>query len=481
MLALGIILIYSFFFLFIILFSLGQLALIITFLNYRNKENHKITLNTYPNITIQLPIYNERFVIERLLDSISNLNYPKKKIEIQVLDDSDDDTSILVEQKVEKLISLGFTISQIKRKNRIGFKAGALQNGLIQAASEFILIFDADFIPEPDFLINTLPYFSNDKIGMVQTRWGHINPRESWLTRAQEIGLNCHFIIDQGGRAKGGFFISFNGTAGIWRKACIEDAGGWEADTLTEDLDLSYRAQMKSWQFKYCPEIISPAELPNVLSAVRSQQFRWIKGGVETSKKLIARLWNCNLPISVKLFGSLQLLNNYIYAFILLTGLLSVPLMLLKNKSMEFDLFFNWSGMLISVLIINFFYCFTAILIDKKNIIVSIKEILSAFPIAIIVSMGMSYHNSIAVLKGIQGQKTAFIRTPKFSEAQRENSYLKSQKNRQYLPEFLLFIYFLLAVIAELYFKDFGFLIYHLLMLSGFGFILYCAYEENLG
>jgi cellulose synthase/poly-beta-1,6-N-acetylglucosamine synthase-like glycosyltransferase len=481
MLALGIILIYSFFFLFIILFSLGQLALIITFLNNRNKENHKITLNTYPNITIQLPIYNERFVIERLLDSISNLNYPKKKIEIQVLDDSDDDTSILVEQKVEKLISLGFTISQIKRKNRIGFKAGALQNGLIQAASEFILIFDADFIPEPDFLINTLPYFSNDKIGMVQTRWGHINPRESWLTRAQEIGLNCHFIIDQGGRAKGGFFISFNGTAGIWRKACIEDAGGWEADTLTEDLDLSYRAQMKSWQFKYCPEIISPAELPNVLSAVRSQQFRWIKGGVETSKKLIARLWNCNLPISVKLFGSLQLLNNYIYAFILLTGLLSVPLMLLKNKSMEFDLFFNWSGMLISVVIINFFYCFTAILIDKKNIIVSIKEILSAFPIAIIVSMGMSYHNSIAVLKGIQGQKTAFIRTPKFSEAQRENSYLKSQKNRQYLPEFLLFIYFLLAVIAELYFKDFGFLIYHLLMLSGFGFILYCAYEENLG
>jgi len=481
MLALGIILIYSFFFLFIILFSLGQLALIITFLNNRNKENHKITLNTYPNITIQLPIYNERFVIERLLDSISNLNYPKKKIEIQVLDDSDDDTSILVEQKVEKLISLGFTISQIKRKNRIGFKAGALQNGLIQAASEFILIFDADFIPEPDFLINTLPYFSNDKIGMVQTRWGHINPRESWLTRAQEIGLNCHFIIDQGGRAKGGFFISFNGTAGIWRKACIEDAGGWEADTLTEDLDLSYRAQMKGWQFKYCPEIISPAELPNVLSAVRSQQFRWIKGGVETSKKLIARLWNCDLPISVKLFGSLQLLNNYIYAFILLTGLLSVPLMLLKNKSMEFDLFFNWSGMLISVLIINFFYCFTAILIDKKNIIVSIKEILSAFPIAIIVSMGMSYHNSIAVLKGIQGQKTAFIRTPKFSEAQRENSYLKSQKNRQYLPEFLLFIYFLLAVIAELYFKDFGFLIYHLLMLSGFGFILYCAYEENLG
>jgi cellulose synthase/poly-beta-1,6-N-acetylglucosamine synthase-like glycosyltransferase len=313
MLALGIIIIYSFFFFFIILFSLGQLALLITFLTYRNKENHKITLNTYPNITIQLPIYNERYVIERLLDSISKLNYPKNKLEIQVLDDSDDDTSIIVEQKVKKLIALGFTIAQIKRKNRIGFKAGALQNGLIQAASEFIVIFDADFVPDPDFLINTLPYFSNDKIGMVQTRWGHINPRESWLTRAQEVGLNSHFIIDQDGRAKGDFFISFNGTAGVWRKACIEDAGGWEADTLTEDLDLSYRAQMKSWKFKYCPEIISPAELPNLLSALRSQQYRWIKGGVETSIKLIAKLWNCDLPLSIKLFGSLQLLNNYIY------------------------------------------------------------------------------------------------------------------------------------------------------------------------
>ena len=199
----------------------------------------------------------------------------------------------------------------------------------------------------------------------------------------------------------------------------------------------------------------------------------------ETSKKLIARLWNCDLPLSIKLFGSLQLFNNYIYAFILLTGLLSVPLMLLKNKSMEFDYFFNWSGMLISVLIINFFYCFTAILMDKKNILASIKEMLSTFPIAIIVSMGMSYHNTIAVLKGIQGQKTAFIRTPKFSESKRENSYLKSQKIRQYIPESLLFIYFLLAAITELYFKDFGFLVYHLLMLSGFGFILYCAFKEN--
>jgi len=481
MLALGILIIYSFLFFFIILFSLGQLALLITFLTNRNKVNHKITLNTYPDITIQLPIYNERYVIERLLDSIANLNYPKNKLEIQVLDDSDDDTSRIAEQKVEKLIALGFKISQIKRKNRTGFKAGALENGLIQATGEYIAIFDADFVPDPDFLINTLPYFSNDKIGMVQTRWGHINPRESWLTRAQEIGLNSHFIIDQDGRAKGGYFISFNGTAGVWRKTCIEDAGGWEADTLTEDLDLSYRAQMKNWKFKFCPEIISPAELPNLLSAVRSQQFRWIKGGVETSKKLLPKLWNCKLPISIKLFGSLQLLNNYIYIFILLTALFSVPLMFLKNTSTEFDQFFNWSGMLIIILIINLFYCYSAILMDKKKIIESLKETMSAFPIAIIVSMGMSYHNSIAVLKGIQGHKTAFIRTPKISELKKESTYSETQKLKKYLPEFLLFIYFFLAAIAGLYFKDFGFLFYHLLMLTGFGFIIYCAYKEGSG
>lgn len=481
MLVLGIIILYSFFFLFILLFSLGQLALLTTFLANRNKTNPKIQLDTFPLITIQLPIYNERFVIERLMDSISNLNYPKNKFEIQVLDDSNDDTSAIVEQITGKLRALGFTISHIKRENRTGFKAGALQNGLTLATGEYIAIFDADFIADPDFLINTLPHFSHDKIGMVQTRWGHINPRESWLTRAQEIGLNSHFIIDQDGRAKGGYFISFNGTSGIWRKSCIENAGGWEADTLTEDLDLSYRAQMKGWKFNYCPEIISPAELPNLLSAIRSQQFRWIKGGVETSKKLMLRLWKCKLPLSTKLFGSLQLLNNYIYAFILITSLLSVPLMILKNTSTEFDQFFNWNTSLIIVLLINFLYCFTAILMDKKKTIDAIKEIISAFPIAIIVSMGMSYHNTIAVLKGIQGRKTAFIRTPKFNESIVENPYSNRQSMSKFIPEFLLFIYFFLAALAELYFKDFGFLIYHLLMLSGFGFVLFCAYDERSG
>lgn len=478
MIALAIIILYCFFFFFIAMFSLGQLALLITYLKNRKKEKPKVELSTFPKITVQLPIYNERFVIERLITAVSNLNYPKENLEIQVLDDSDDDTSILAAKLIGKLVRDGFTIQHITRENRIGFKAGALQNGLNLASGEFIAIFDADFIPHPNFLLNLLPYFNHERVGMVQSRWGHINPKESWLTRAQELALNCHFIIDQEGRSKGGYFISFNGTAGIWRKSCIEDSGAWEADTLTEDLDLSYRAQMKGWQFNYCSEMISPAELPNHLSALRSQQFRWIKGGVETSKKLLGKLWRCPLPFSTKLFGSLQLLNNYIYAFILLAALISVPLMILKNKNSDFIQFFNWSSMLISVLIINILYCYSTVLSDRKNYLSALKELITAFPIAVIVSMGMSYHNMIAVIKGVWGKKTPFIRTPKFNDINEFTPYSKKQKLSKYSPELLLFIYFTTASGLGIYYHDFGFLIYHGLTAFGFGYIFYRASIE---
>jgi cellulose synthase/poly-beta-1,6-N-acetylglucosamine synthase-like glycosyltransferase len=478
MIALAIIILYCFFFFFIALFSLGQLALLITYLKNRKKEKPKVELSTLPKITVQLPIYNERFVIERLITAVSNLNYPKENLEIQVLDDSDDDTSILAAKLIGKLVRDGFTIQHITRENRIGFKAGALQNGLNLASGEFIAIFDADFIPHPNFLLNLLPYFNHERVGMVQSRWGHINPKESWLTRAQELALNCHFIIDQEGRSKGGYFISFNGTAGIWRKSCIEDSGAWEADTLTEDLDLSYRAQMKGWQFNYCSEMISPAELPNQLSALRSQQFRWIKGGVETSKKLLGKLWRCPLPLSTKLFGSLQLLNNYIYAFILINAIISVPLMILKNRNSDFIQFFNWSSMLISVLIINILYCYITVLSDKKNYLSALKEIITAFPITMIVTMGMSYHNMIAVFKGVLGKKTAFIRTPKFNDTIEFKPYSKKQKLSKYSPELLLFIYFTTASCLGIYYHDFGFLIYHGLTAFGFGYIFYRATVE---
>ena len=213
--------------------------MLITFLLNRKKTTYVQQLEVFPQITIQLPIYNERFVIGRLMDSIAELNYPRNKLEIQVLDDSTDDTASIIRQRVKELCAEGLNIQHLRRLDRKGYKAGALQYGLDLASGEFLAIFDADFIPHPDFLLKTLPHFTNEKTGMVQTRWGHINAHQSWLTRAQEIGLNSHFIIDQEGRDKSGYFINFNGTAGIWRKSCIMEAGGWQSDTLTEDLDLS--------------------------------------------------------------------------------------------------------------------------------------------------------------------------------------------------------------------------------------------------
>lgn len=478
MLEISIILIYCFFFSFIVLFSIGQLALLISYLLNKKKESPSIDWKILPLITVQLPIYNERFVIARLLDSISRLNYPKESLEIQVLDDSTDDTGLIVEKKIKELSAMGLNIRHILRENRQGFKAGALQNGLQSASGEYVAIFDADFIPESNFLIKTIGYFTSDQIGMVQTRWEHINPKQSWLTRAQETGLNGHFTIDQIGRNRSGYFINFNGTAGIWRKTCIIDAGGWQSDTLTEDLDISYRAQMKGWKFNYQPEIMTPAELPEQLSAVRSQQFRWTKGGIETSKKLLVKLWKEKLLFKIKLFGSFHLLNNYIYAFILLSALSSIPLMFVKNMSDEFDQFFRWNTVLVVVVLINFLYCYISILIDNKNKVSALKESLTAFPIAIIISLGMSYHNTRAILQGIKGGKSIFERTPKLNKATEADPYLKKQKIDEYLPEVLLFSIFLLAVFCGLYFKDPGFLIYHGLMLAGFGTILYHAYTE---
>ena len=269
-----VLILYSVSMFFIALFSLGQLGLLILFLRNRKKKHAPLEHISLPQVTVQLPIYNERYVVKELLLAVAALNYPKEKLQIQVLDDSTDETRDICRRQVDLLSSRGFNIEYRHRHKRVGYKAGALQEGLRSAQGEFITIFDADFVPEPDFLVKTLPYFNNADTGLVQTRWGHINASQSWLTRVQELGLNGHFIIDQEGRDKSGLFINFNGTAGIWRKSCILDAGGWHYDTLTEDLDLSYRAQLKGWKLHYCADIVTPAELPFLLSSLRTQQFR---------------------------------------------------------------------------------------------------------------------------------------------------------------------------------------------------------------
>ncbi|MCK4898684.1 MAG: glycosyltransferase family 2 protein, partial [Anaerolineales bacterium] len=286
----------------------------------------------WPQVTVQLPIYNERYVVERLIESVAELDYPRNKLHIQVLDDSTDITQDIVSQLVAFQRIKGVNIEHIQRNNRRGYKGGALAYGMQTAKGNFIAIFDADFIPTPDFLKRTIPYFDKDSnTGCVQTRWGHLNRENSLLTRTQANGIDGHFIIEQETKSDGGLFLNFNGTAGIWRRKCIEDAGGWHHDTLTEDLDLSYRAQLLGWKIRYLPHITTPAELPEHISAFKSQQFRWAKGSIQTAKKLLGDLWQSSQPLVVKIEGTIHLTHYAVHPLMLINLLLILPLLLTEN------------------------------------------------------------------------------------------------------------------------------------------------------
>src|SRR5690606_5146345 len=299
-----IIVVYSVALLLIFMYALAQLNLLFNYLSARkhHKNSPKFDFSKeeeIPYVTIQLPVYNELYVMDRLLSNIAEMDYPKEKLEIQVLDDSTDESFEETAKHIEALRKTGLDIQHVTRKNREGFKAGALKEGLKIAKGEYIAIFDADFLPKKNWLKNTIPYFKDEEIGVVQTRWGHLNRDYSILTRVQAFALDAHFTLEQVGRNSKGHFINFNGTAGVWRKECILDAGNWEGDTLTEDLDLSYRAQLKKWKFKYLEEVETPAELPVVISAARSQQFRWNKGGAENFQKMAWRVLKSH-DISIK-------------------------------------------------------------------------------------------------------------------------------------------------------------------------------------
>jgi cellulose synthase/poly-beta-1,6-N-acetylglucosamine synthase-like glycosyltransferase len=321
----------------ILFYSLAQLNLLINYLKSEKGKKILPELNIsdpekVSYVTIQLPIYNEMYVMERLLENIAKINYPKKKLEIQVLDDSTDESVETTAQQIKKLQKSGLDIQHIRRENRTGFKAGALKEGLKSAKGEFIAIFDADFLPKEDWLLQTLPYFENKKIGVVQTRWGHINRDYSLLTSMQAFAIDVHFTIEQVGRNSKNHFINFNGTAGIWRKETILDAGNWDGDTLTEDLDLSYRAQLKNWEFKYLVDVETPAEVPAVISAARSQQFRWNKGGAQNFQKFSWKvLTSPNISLKTKIHSILHLLNSSLFINVLIASFLSIPVLYIKN------------------------------------------------------------------------------------------------------------------------------------------------------
>ncbi|MBT8287948.1 MAG: glycosyltransferase [Bacteroidia bacterium] len=482
----AVIIIYSLALILIFLYALAQLNLLVNYLTAKQKNSKAPKFNLenpdeIPFVTIQLPVYNELYVMDRLLDNIAKLDYPRDKFEIQVLDDSTDESLQSTARHIAQLQESGLDIKHVLRDDRTGFKAGALKEGLKTAKGEYIAIFDADFLPNPDWLKRTIPYFKDSEIGVVQTRWGHLNRNYSLLTKVQAFALDAHFTLEQVGRNSKGHFINFNGTAGIWRKRCIIDAGNWEGDTLTEDLDLSYRAQLKNWKFKYLEEVETPAELPVVISAARTQQFRWNKGGAENFRKMLWRILKSkNVPFKTKLHGILHLLNSSMFLFVLIVALLSIPMLYIKNEYAYLKTYFiAMSFFVVSTLI--FFICYWFMFkrtygSGTKSFIQYIVMFITFFSIA----MGFSLHNSIAVLEGHLGKKSEFIRTPKFnisslSDSWKGNKYLKKGLSAHVIIEGLLVLYFGFGLYSAFVVGDqggdFGLFPFHLMLFFGFGFV----------
>lgn len=366
---------------------------------------------TLPAVTVQLPIFNEKYVVERLIDATARLDYPKDRLWIQVLDDSTDDTKAAAERSVKFWRDRGIQITHIHRTDRSGYKAGALRNGLQYSNTPFVAILDADFVPSGDFLRKLMAGFTDDRVGVVQARWGHLNRNYSMLTRAQAVLLDGHFVIEHTARNRTGRFFNFNGTAGAWRRACLEDAGGWEHDTLTEDLDLSYRAQLRGWRFVYLPEIVVPAELPSEIHGFKSQQHRWAKGSIQTAIKLGWRIAKADVPLRVKAEGVSHLCANFCYPILLLLTITLFPGLWLRTHVLApgagtwFDILLFSSA----TLSIFAFYLTAQREVDPQNWWKRVIEL----PMVFALGIGLAINNSIAVFEALIGHESPFVRTPK--------------------------------------------------------------------
>ncbi|CAM4523712.1 cellulose synthase family protein [Corallococcus exiguus] len=382
------------------------------FLYYRHKfklPTPNGTLKVLPKVTIQLPIFNEMYVVERLVESVCRIDYPRELLEIQLLDDSTDETCGIARACVERHRQKGHDIVYIHRVNRQGFKAGALENGLKLASGEYVAVFDADFVPSPDFLMRTVPFFADAKVGMVQVRWGHLNREFSILTQAQSIFLDGHFIIEHTARNRAGCFFNFNGTAGIWRRTTIGDAGGWQHDTLTEDLDLSYRAQLKGWQFIFLPEVISPAEVPVDMNAFKSQQHRWAKGSIQTAKKLLPTILKSDLPLLVKREAFFHLTNNMAYLLmVLLSVLMPISMVVRFQHGLYGTLFLDLPFFITATASVCVFY-----VAAQRERGVKGWERFKYLPFLMSLGIGLAINNAKAVGEALLNQQSGFARTPK--------------------------------------------------------------------
>ena len=424
-------------------------ALLMLYLKHRRnapKPKGKFAEEDLPSVTIQLPVFNEMYVVERLLDGVAAIDYPKEKLHIQVLDDSTDETVKIARAKVDELCELGFDAEYIHRVDRTGYKAGALENGLKTAKGEMVMVFDADFVPSKEILRKLIHFFTDEKVGMVQARWGHLNRDYSMLTKCQSMMLDGHFVIEHIARNRSGRFFNFNGTAGVWRKVTIEDAGGWEHDTVTEDMDLSFRAQLKGWEFIYVPEAIAPAELPCEMNSFKTQQFRWAKGSAQTTKKLLGTVLRADIPFKVKLELVFHLTNNFAYLFLVLLAALQLPNMLLRRHMdnpelllLDVPLFASTCGS------ICIFY-----LVTHRALYGDLWDAIKRLPLMMALGIGLSVNNARAVLEGLFGKDLEFVRTPKHGVMESGDQWKKKKYKARFpihsVVEVLFGLYFVATI-----------------------------------
>jgi len=447
-------------------YGLNSLIMVLLYLRHRHDHQPPPPLTNAPPVTVQLPVYNELHVVERLIDAVTRLDYPQDKLQIQVLDDSTDETTTLAQARVNYYQKQGFDIVLIHRPERTGFKAGALQRGLETAAGELVAIFDADFVPDPDFLRRIIPHFQdNPRLGLVQARWSHINADYSPLTRAQALALDGHFVVEQTARQRSGLFMNFNGASGVWRKRCIEEAGGWQGDTLSEDLDLSYRAQLAGWEFLYLPDVASPAEIPPQINAFKRQQFRWAKGSIQCLLTHWRALLRARQPAFVRLQGLIHLSNYLIHPLMLILLLLTLPL-LLGQERMHVPLFYLGLGSLGPPLLFA---------LSQWDIYPDWRRRLAYFPLLVLLGTGITLNNALAVGEALTRRPNLFQRTPKFGLEKHTDGWAESAYalpvNWMTLGEALLSLYSLIAVIVAWAHGNYYAVPFLLLYLGGFGYV----------
>ena len=442
----------TYFFVLVILAVYGWHRYYLVYLYMKNKDRHPAPagLDQLPKVTVQLPIYNEMYVADRLIDAVCQLEYPRELLEIQVLDDSTDETRIVAERAVMRNAAAGVDITYLHRTDRTGFKAGALEAGMRVAKGEFIAIFDADFIPSTDFLQKTVPYFGDPRIAMVQARWGHINQDYSLLTKIQSILLDAHFVLEHGGRNRAGMFFNFNGTAGIWRRTAIADAGGWQHDTLTEDLDLSYRAQLRGWKFVFLPNLVAPAEVPVEMNSFKSQQHRWAKGSIQTCRKLLPQILRANIPLGVKAEAFFHLTANFNYPLMCVLSMLLGPSMAIRYNM-------GWYEMLL--IDVPLFFAATAsvanfYMVCQRELHADWTTRLKYLPFLMSVGIGLTVNNTRAVFEALFNHQTEFSRTPKYRIEGRTDEWIGKKYRQSFLVqpmiEIALGLYFTATVFYAL-------------------------------